>query len=456
MRHAATIAVFAVLAGLFAFAANDWRVPWRKAPARGPEWCAAHEKPLAECERCNPALARGGTFVTREREPEKDECPNLVLRVNLAPGAAERAGFDYHVVRKATADERIRANAETRFPPDKYARVAPRVAGIIRDVKDIKVTLGQEVTRGQVLAVLESADVGRAKADYLQALAVLDIRRQVYESEKTLARITSGRDLLAAEVAFKEAALVVKRAEQTLSSLGLSAARVAFNEIVLVLKRAEQALTALGFRAVLIAAPAEPSASPLMDVVAPFDGTVVSASAVPGESAGPDKPLFAVADMARMWLSVDVYEGDLARVRRDQRVSFTVDGLPGRRFPGRVAAVGAEVDDRTRTARVYADIKNVDGLLRGNMFGRVEIRVEDPEPRLLVPKSALQSDGECAIVFVSLTRGRTVFKPHRLELGAAYEHAYEVRRGLAEGDEVVTTGSFLLKTEILRGQMGAG
>ncbi|MHC4669897.1 MAG: efflux RND transporter periplasmic adaptor subunit [Planctomycetota bacterium] len=423
-----TLAVFVALAGGFLYVANDGRWPWQPEADHGEDWCAAHQEPLSTCEQCNVELRRGGTFTVSDREPAEGECPNTCVRIMLAPGAAEQVDLQFHTLKDQEISERIRANAETRYPPAKYARVAPRISGIIREVKAI---FGQEVEQGDVLAVVESADFAKAKASYLGALAVLELREKTYEQEKALfdKKISAGRDLLAAKAALAEARLGVRRASQWLSTLGLS----------------QEAIDAI---------PGERNTSPLLDVVAPFDGAVVEASAVIGERATPDRPIFAVANMKRLWVTIDVYEADLPKIEEGQRVSFRVEGLPGTRFRGKVIAIGGEVDDRARTVPVYADVKNLRGLLRAQMFGTAEIVVSPAEAKLLVPKEAIQNDGDCDLVFVSPKKD--VFQARAVELGTAYRNGYEVRGGVAKGERVVTRGSFLLKTEVLREQIGAG
>lgn len=423
-----TSSVFALLAGLFTFAANDWKVPWVGTPARGPDWCAAHETALSTCELCNPKLARGGTYTLKERDPKEGECPNTVVRVHLGPGVAEEIGLATLTVEMRPVSESLRRNAETMFPPSHYARVAPRIPGIVREIKAV---LGQDVEAGAVLAVLESAEFAQAKADYLQALAVLHLREKTHEQEKTLfdKKITTGRELLQAATDLEEARLAVRRENQRLSVLGVTADQVK------ILTETEDT-------------------SPLLEVRAPFAGRIVEVAAVPGERAGPEKPLFYVACLERFWIAIDAYEADLSKIEKDQRVTFTVEGFPGKRFPGRVLAIGGEVDDRTRTVRVYADVKNVDGLLRARMFGRAEIAVKPPEPKLLVPKESVQHDGDCYLVFVSPVPN--VFQARKVEIGTVYEGGYEIAGGLAPGEKIATTGSFLLKAEVLRSQMGAG
>ena len=420
--------VFAVLAALFGLAGNDWKLPGSEPPpAAGKELCE-HGVPEADCATCRAEGERGGTFTSREGEPGEGECVNTLTRVTLAPAAEKAAGILLHTVEARTIAETIRANAETRHVPARYARVAPRVSGVVREVK---AALGQAVEAGTALAVVESADFGQAKADHLQALAVHDLRRQTYEREKDLfeKKISAGRELAEAKTALEEARLGARRSEQRLGALGLSA------------------------EAIRSVAETQDT-SPLLEVAAPFTGTVLEAAAVIGETAGPDKPLFSVADTEKLWITIDVYEPDLPKIEPEQKVSFTMDGLPGKRFPGRVVATGGEVDDRTRTVPVLAEVKNVDRLLRARMFGRAEIAVRPPEPKLLVPKESVQSDGDCQFVFVATTPG--VFKTRGVQLGAAYGAGYEILGGLAAGEKVVTTGSFLLKTEVLRGEIGAG
>ncbi len=420
--------VFILLIGLFAFAANDWKAPWAGKPAHGQDWCEAHQTALSTCEKCNPKLARGGTFTIREREPKEGECPNTLVRVTLGPGVADSIHLQYHTMDTREVTETIRANAESLYPPSQYARVAPRISGVVREVKAL---LGQDVAAGETLAVLESPEFGQAKGDYLQSLSVLGLRQERHNQEKVLAekKITAGRELLQASVELEEAKLAVKRASQKLSALGFPS----------------ESLKDLADKQ---------DTSPLLPVVAPFKGKVVDASAVPGETAAPEKPIFAVAAAERMWVQIDVYESELGKIEKDQRVVFTIEGLPGQRFPGKVVAIGGEVDDKTRTVRVFADVKNLQGLLRAKMFGRAEIAVKPSELKILVPKSAVQSDGDCRLVFVS--PASNIFQARKIEIGAVYENGYELLGGLAAGDKVVTVGSFLLKTEVLRGEMGAG
>jgi membrane fusion protein, heavy metal efflux system len=423
-----TGAVFVVLIAAFALTASGGRLPWQGPPAHGTDWCEAHQVELSKCEKCNPKIARGGTVVTRMREPREGECPNTLVKIELGPGAAVRAGVRTAVVETHPISETARGNAETAYVPSSWARVGPRLGGVVRSVT---ATLGQEVEAGAPLAVVDSAELSGAKAAYLQAASTRDLRQELYTKTKDLfdKRLVAGKDELEARTELEESRLSVQAAALRLRALGLSEEQVATVE-------------------------KGKDVSAALVVTAPFAGTVVATSAVVGEMASPERPLFEVASLERMWVAIDLPESDLTRVAAGQRVVFLLESFPGKKFVGKVAALGGSVDDETRTVKAYAEAKNLDGLLRAHMFGRAEITVKAAEARLLVPREAVQNDGDCLLVFVESVPN--VFQARKIETGAIFDGGLEVRGGLVAGEKVATTGSFLLKTEAMKGQMGAG
>ncbi len=423
-----TVVTLAVLAGAFAMAANDWKWPGAQPPPPAQGWCAEHKVALADCEVCNPEKARGGTVVSKEREPREGECPNTLVRIKLGPGVAERAGLALHEVAARPLEETLRGPAETSYVPSTWVKVAPRVAGVLRQVH---VRPGQEVEAGARLATLESPDYGQAKADFLLALGQRDLKAGLLAQEQALAekRISSGRELAEAKAAHEEALLAVRRAEQRLAACGLAP------ELV---KEVETSR----------------DTSPLFDVVSPQAGVLVAVSAVRGESAGPDRALFEVADPSRMWVTIRLPESAAAGAEPGQKASFEADGVPGRKFAGQVVAVDWAVDERTRTLAVHAEVRNSNGLLRAHMFGTGSVAVAAKEPKVRIPRAAVQDDGDCKLVFVNSSPG--VYQARKVHLGASGRELVEVLGGLAPGEKIVTSGSFLLKGEVLRGEMGAG
>ena len=173
-----------------------------------------------------------------------------------------------------------------------------------------------------------------------------------------------------------------------------------------------------------------------------------------GEVVDPSQPLFAIADISRMWALIDIYESDLREVQVGQPVVLRVEGLPGESFAGHITWVSSQLDPQTRTLQARAEFDNSHGLLRAHMFAQASVSVRDRQHSLVVPQAAVQWEGCCNVVFVK--KSETDYEPRKVHLGVATGTVYEVLSGVSEGEEVVTQGSFLLKTEILKGSIGAG
>jgi membrane fusion protein, heavy metal efflux system len=198
---------------------------------------------------------------------------------------------------------------------------------------------------------------------------------------------------------------------------------------------------------------------PLLDITTPIEGTVVFRHAVIGEAEEPTTKLYTVADISQMWLWIDVYERDIAQVRAGQPVWFTVSGTNSTgeeaRFSGRITWVGTEVDHITRTTKVRAELPNPNGILRANQFGRATIQVGDRHKAVTVAKAAVQHFENADLVF--LPQQGNMFRPQRIKTTpSGRSDTLEVTWGLIPGQEVVTIGAFLLKTEIMKGSIGAG
>ena len=248
--------------------------------------------------------------------------------------------------------------------------------------------------------------------------------------------------------------------EQILGSKPLVAARIAMHQARTSLLNAEQKLRNFRFDDAALALILKTNdTKPLLDITTPIEGTVVFRHAVIGEAEEPTTKLYTVADISRMWLWIDVYEKDIAQVRAGQPVSFTVSGTNSASeeatFTGRITWVGTEVDHTTRTTKVRAELPNPEGRLRANQFGRATIQIGDRHKAVTVAKSAVQRYENADLVF--LPQKENVYRPQRIKTKpSGRADTLEVTWGLKPGQEVVTTGAFLLKTEIMKGSIGAG
>jgi cobalt-zinc-cadmium efflux system membrane fusion protein len=345
-----------------------------------------------------------------------------------SPELARRIGIETAVAVTQRHAHRLTCNADTAYDGRRTAEVLPRVAGVLRAVK---VDLGQEVKRGEVLAMVDSAQVGAAKAQYLMAKAAAELAGVTYDRtvKLTEARAAPAKNELEALTALNQAKAARLDAEQKLRNLSFTDA-----DLARVAK--------------------EQDTSNLLEVTAPIAGTITAWDATLGEAVEPTTQLFALADMARMWLWIDVYEQDIARVASGQPVTFTISGTKEPVFRGKVTWVGTEVNATTRTARVRAEVANERGRVRANQFGLARIELEPEHDALVVPRSAVQDDGDLELVFVPRAPG--VYHPQRVKTAPTErDDVVEIVRGLEPGQQVVTARAYVLKSELFRGRLGA-
>jgi cobalt-zinc-cadmium efflux system membrane fusion protein len=186
----------------------------------------------------------------------------------------------------------------------------------------------------------------------------------------------------------------------------------------------------------------------------PIDGVVTERHHSVGEFIPEEVPIFEVLDPTVLWADIDIPELHAARVRIGQPVELAVDGTGGRIFLGRIDYVAPVVDPGTRTVQARALFDNSDGALRANTYGSVRILAQTEGSGALVPRTALQDAKGVQVVFVPISD--TEFETRRVRTAPGDGDLVQVMSGVDPGERVVTTGSFLLKTETLKGSIGAG
>jgi cobalt-zinc-cadmium efflux system membrane fusion protein len=348
--------------------------------------------------------------------------------VELAPEAVRRAGIETAAAAPRPFPGHRVTTGRVGVDEDRLAHVHPRVGGRLVQVP---ASLGDEVAAGEVLAVVDSMELGEARARYLRERAHHEVARQQYERQRALhaERIVSEQQVLEAEAAARESAADLAAARETLLLLGLG----------------EDEVERLAWD--------EPAVSRVR-VRAPFAGRVVAKEATLGELVDPEHTLFTLADLATVWVWVDLYERDVAHVRSGQRVEVRVDALPGEVLRGELGYVSAELDAASRTVRARVDLANPDRRLKPGMFANVALESggDGEAAALAVPRAAVQRHAGGAVVFVRTGAGR--FERRPVEVGRTQDGWVEVLAGLAAGDEVVTEGSFLLRSQADADQLG--
>ncbi len=378
-------------------------------------------------------LALGPTLACRkgeEAKPERAEGEEGHQKglIALTPEQVANAGIKTGRVERRSQAGLLEASAQIEVPPQRQANVGSRIEG---RVADIRVNSGERVRAGQVLALVDSPEVGRAKADYLAALARSDVAAGTAEREKALfdKKISSEREWREAEAEAIKARAEKEAAENRLHALGIDDAAL-------------QKLVVAGHYDSSVAIPA------------PIPGLIVERKVTLGQMVAPADTLFTVMDLGEVWILLDVYERNLAQVRVGQQARVRVSAYPGEEFEGVVANVGAVFEAKSRATKARVVLANPKGALRPGMFATVTLEGTTGDERTLVvaPSAAVQRDGEDNYVFIP--RGERAFEGRRVRAGRELGDWTEIQEGVSEGETVVTAGSFLLKSEMKKGELG--
>ncbi|MCJ8345432.1 efflux RND transporter periplasmic adaptor subunit, partial [bacterium] len=163
-----------------------------------------------------------------------------------------------------------------------------------------------------------------------------------------------------------------------------------------------------------------------------------------------------IVDINKMWAYLDILPADIAKVKVGQNTQISIPELQPNRFNGQITWIDSAISQQTRTLKVRVELDNSAGLLKSGMYGQAKITLNQARKTLLVHKDAVQWDGCCNVIFVK--KNSTTFETKKVILRPAGKSSdyYVVEGNFLENDQVVTTGSFLLKTEILKGNIGAG
>lgn len=334
--------------------------------------------------------------------------------IRYSAGFAERNKLAFVDAGNGSLSPVLHLTGTVDFDPDRVAAIGARITGRVRNVFKIE---GDQVKPGDMLAEIESAELGAAQAALISArahhgAALANERR---EKELAQAHISSNRE---AEVAAASEASA--RAE---------------------LQAAEGRVRAMG---------GAPNGEPgILQLRTPIEGRIVARHLSRGQFVEPTLTAFKVADLSRVFVELAVFERDVATIHPDDKVEFTVPGTGHKQVTGRVSYVGDEIDLQSKTAGVRVIVEQPPTPLRPGQSVAATLHTSArSEPTLVLPRDAVTSvDGKWT-VFVS--HDETSVEPRTVELGRQDGDKVEIAKGLKEGERVVVSGVFALKSEIFR------
>lgn len=396
-RDVALIGSGVLLASAALFAWTAWRVPADPAASseNAPMEAAAPEETVAAAE------------------------------VRLSPDAVVRAGIQTAPVRAIPIVDRLDVTGTVEANQEQLQQVTPLISG---RVEIVNVVLGDRVEAGTPLLTLLSPEIAELQGNLRAAEAGLA------EADATLGRTEqlvelgagAGKDLVAAEASHRTAQAGVAELRQRLEALG----------------------------AALPEGSGQSLATSIVIINAPAAATVIERLINPGAWTETGRPLLTLVNLDTVWVIVRVPEARLAAIRMEAPVEIRAPAID-RTLTGRISYVDPQLDPETRTARIRIEIPNSQGTLKLGMF--VTVIIEGPlrsgASGLTVPEVAIQQIGDRTVVFVAMP-GPGRFEVRDVSVGDEVQGQRIVLEGLVEGEEVVTTGGFTIKSQLLKGQFG--
>jgi membrane fusion protein, heavy metal efflux system len=341
----------------------------------------------------------------------------------LSPDQVKSARIEIEPITDRPVAGTIRVAGRVTFDDLRVGHVFSPVTG---KITKIFAQQGQRVKKGEKLCVIQSPDLGSAVSDMAKAQASLFQAEKDWKRQKELLELHAApqRDYEAAESTYLNARAELERAQRKAKLLRGAGLDTATQEYML------------------------PS---------PIDGEVIMRGANPGlevqgqYTGGATIELFTIGELDRVWVLADVFEMDLARVKKGAAVDVSVLSYPDKKFSGVVEWISGSLDPISRTAKVRFSVDNRDGALRPEMFGTASISV-DPDQKMAIKRSALLLLGKQAIAFVNFgttPNGLLRFEQRPIAVDEMNGGDYvPVRGGVERNERVVVKGEILLLGEI--------
>ncbi len=467
--------------------------------------------PADEHDNHNDTKAKSHDGDAGEDRHDGEEHEDEEQIVELSSTELKEFGIKIDTAGSQPVEITVNLPGEVVMNPDGVAHVVARASGIVLEVFK---TIGDTVSAGEPLAVLESPALAEAKAEYLSRdreheLAKIDLVRAetVYKNTRKLLEFLSDNPSLDAlrefsdldlgenrrilvssyaqlvaseaiymreqslfekqigsEAEYLEAESASKQAQAAFLSvrddLGFTNARTLDqrrreNKVAEVaLLAAERKLHALGLSEAAIASVAQQTDDELARYVitAPLDGVITERHIVRGEQRDQGDDIYTIADLSTVWVQLTVYQKDLPVLRSGQSAEIVAHHGIGQ-ARGTIQYVSPVISESTRTTTARIVLENPDGTWRPGLFVTGRVVTGAFEPGVVVPKTAIQSINDKQIIFVRTEHG---FEPHHVELGRGNDTHVEIVKGLKPGDTYVSDGAFALKAELNKASFEGG
>ena len=389
---------------------------------------------LSSCSQPNP-------------KPQSVVPSNAPNQVKLSPEALGSANFEILTVKCSPNHLSIMTTGEIRPDDNRVFHINSIVAG--RVIKE-NVVLGKVVKYNEPLATIQNLEVARTYGDYIhqahqntvdtaQVKARLDLAKKTVQRLNRLNQegIVAEKDLLLAENQQKILEIDLKGLQEHQAHIRAEAKTLLAAYGISLDEEEKKGLEHIN------------SGSPL---VAPKTGVLIQKNVTVGDVVNPSEILYVLADLSQVWLNIAVYDKDLEKIKEGQTVRFRSDSLPGSLFTGTISYIQPVAGDTSKTFLARAVLPNPNLILKPGMFGQVEILANASKELPYLPDSSLQKYRNESFVFVQLPDAS--FEKRIVVLGDRINDGYLIVKGITAGERVVGNGSFKLKSELMKSDIG--
>lgn len=352
--------------------------------------------------------------------------------VSINDMQAEMIGLKLSKIQNKNLRNTIKVNGTLELFPQDRAEVSPLIGC---NVKSIFVVEGDDVKKGQLLALMEHPDYIQMQQDYQQKLSMVEFLKLEYQRKEKLYKdkVSSGREYQEAKSNYNATQSAIKGMEARLKMMGLNVKKVAAGKIF-----------------------------STIPIVSPIKGSVHMININVGEFAGPQmgrkQIMFEVTDNSRLHVDLRVFEKDIYKVRIGQKTYFTVSSLPDQVLEATIDAVGKAFEDSPKSVHVHASIKNPGGLLIPGAYvnGRIAL---DEQSVAVIAESAILSENGTDYVFVKVAgdgdEGEFTFEKMEVITGIKDVGLIEIKNAnkIPANAEIVINGAYTLSSEMIKGEL---
>lgn len=433
--------------------------------------------------RARAPQATAGAEAAKEAEPADEEHgPGEAEEVKLSPEALASAGIEIEGVTQRPAVALLKVTGTVETNQQQTQQASALVSG---RVERVNVGQGDRVRAGAVLAIISSPEVAEMHGKLREAetrlrlaertlqrvqqaenrVAVIQAKAKLDEADATLRRTRrlielgagAGKDLIAAEAAYKTARAEYEYQNNISVNREVQQAQAEVETARVDVGHLRQSLQTLGDPVASAERDPHKTDISLVALRAPVAGTVIERAVNAGAGIQAGIPLFTIANISTVWVIANVPEAQLGKIAVGTPAEVSSAALGESAMAGRVNYIDPRLNEETRTARVRIEMANPGERLKAGMFVEVGFQAGTGAPteqELVIPSAAVQRIENRSVVFIPKDDEAGAFEIREVELGAEIEGYHRVVSGLKLNEKVVTKGSFVLKTQKLKGEMG--